>query len=86
MNPQFKTYELNEFGKADVKAIRDNFGGLLDSLNALGLPDAREFCICKTRLEEACFFAIKSCSMKSENQVKHQHDLAHPAKFLSTEK
>lgn len=70
MNPQFKTYELNEFGKADVQFIRESFDQLLTHLNSLNLSDAREFCICKTRLEEACFFAIKSASMKPMNQVQ----------------
>ena len=66
MNPQFKSYELDAFGKVDVQFIREAFDELLNKLNELKLPDAREFYLCKTRLEESCFFAIKSASMKND--------------------
>jgi hypothetical protein len=69
----YKSYELNNLGHLTTTHIKDYFSDLLDHLEiALGNDpiNQREFCICKTRLQEACFFAIRAASLCPKNQKK----------------
>jgi hypothetical protein len=64
MDPIFSSVALNERGKAAVAKVRHDFDELLDKLRVScevsGSGSTREFAIVKTKLEEACFFAVKS--------------------------
>lgn len=62
----FAFHKLNEDGQARAVVIAERFDTLLNDLKRI-CPDSREFSICKTKLEEACFFAKKSMAMKPEN-------------------
>lgn len=66
MRAQFKVHMLNEEGKQKAKEIAEAFDALMTKLEAV-VPEGREFAICKTKLEEACFFAKKG--MAQENSI-----------------
>jgi len=78
MNPEFEVHILNESGIAQVSIIADIFNETLNDLyNLLSDADSREFCIVKTKLEEACFFAKKAMAkelgnLKNENNLDTQ--------------
>ena len=67
MNNEFRVHILNESGIMKAKLIADHFDNLLEQLKNL-CPESREFSICKTKLEEASFFAKKSMAKGIENQ------------------
>ena len=64
MRPEFAVHMLTEDGKKKARAIAEGFDLLLEGLEKL-CPESREFSICKTKLEEASFFAKKA--MAKEN-------------------
>lgn len=64
----FESKKLNDEGLCKLGMIRDAFTSTLNKLE-LTCPEGREFSIVKTKLEEACFFAIKSVSLDPKNQV-----------------
>jgi len=63
----FETYLLNEDGKQAVNLVRSAFHDMIGKLNHL-CPKGREYAIVQTKLEEACFFAVKAVSMDEKNQ------------------
>ena len=65
-NKEFKVNTLNDLGAQRAKFIANAFDDLLDDIK-LVCPDAREFAICKSKLEEACFYAKKAMCSKGEN-------------------
>lgn len=67
MNPEFKVHILNELGIELAKEIADRFDDLLQSLADI-CPDSREFSICKTKLEEASFYAKKAMTTDPKHQ------------------
>lgn len=67
INPEFKTHMLNSAGKENAKGIAHAFNNLLGQLQVV-CSNNREFSICKTKLEEACFFAKKSMAVDAKNQ------------------
>lgn len=69
INSLFEVHKLNEDGMHRAIVIAERFDTLLHDLSLI-CPDSREFSICKTKLEEAAFFAKKAMSSKSENQAK----------------
>lgn len=60
MSPEFQTHILTDEGIEKAKMIAQVFDDTLVQLEALCPRNTREFSICKTKLEEACFFAKKS--------------------------
>lgn len=79
MRNEFKVHMLNEEGKLKASEIANIFNDTLNRLEILclplNLPDVhsamtREFAICKTKLEEACFFAKKSMANQPQNLQK----------------
>lgn len=64
IDPLFAARRLNDVGLKDADTIAEHFTTLLEKLKPF-CPDNREFSICKTKLEEACFFAKKSMSTKT---------------------
>ena len=67
MNKEFTTQSLNEKGIEVVNGVRGLFNELLNELEQY-CPPSREFSIVRTKLEEACFFAVKSACSVRENQ------------------
>lgn len=63
----FAFHKLNLDGQHRAAVIAERFDTLLHDLVLL-CPDSREFSVCKTKLEEACFFAKKSMALRPENQ------------------
>lgn len=59
MNKEFQVHMLNQVGKDRAIIIAESFDALLEKLKEL-CPDSREFSICRTKLEEAAFFAKKA--------------------------
>lgn len=72
MNREFTVHHLNELGIQKARDIADAFNTLLESLK-YKCVDSREFSICRTKLEEACFFAKKSMA----NELINTDDLGH---------
>lgn len=67
--PFFKVHKLNQRGFEKAQVMQQKFEDLANFLeNELKLPVGREFSLCMTKLEEACFFAKKSMAMNPENQ------------------
>ena len=68
MNKEFTFYRLNETGIALANDIAKTFNDCLNNLVAVCPAGTREFSICKTKLEEACFFAKKAMANDPSNQ------------------
>ncbi len=67
MNQEFTSHRLTVNGIAKINEIKRGFDSLLNLVGATA-PDNREFSIVRTKLEEACFFAVKAVSVEPENQ------------------
>jgi hypothetical protein len=67
MNPEFETHLLTPEGVTNTKTIKLGFDALLDGIKEL-VPASRELSIVKTKLEEACFFAVKGVAVNPANQ------------------
>lgn len=66
-NPLFEVHKLNQDGFHRASVIAERFDTLLADLTLI-CPESREFLICKTKLEEAAFFAKKAMANQPENQ------------------
>lgn len=64
----FKSYVLNSDGLEKARLIAEDFDMLYRGLSSL-LRTSREFCIVKTKLEEAAFYAKKAMAQEPENQL-----------------
>jgi hypothetical protein len=74
----FEFHLLNEEGKQKAKVIACKFHELLCSLGGIS-PESvatREFSLCKTKLEEACFFAKKAMATQIVNQQPRDVEVA----------
>lgn len=69
MSPLFDTHRLNELGIGLVGQVRRTFDSALADLTRYCPTNSREFSIVKTKLEEACMFAVKSIAVAPENQA-----------------
>ncbi len=68
-NDEFKVHLLSEDGVRKAQNVASMFDALLNELNQPEMcQTGREFSICKTKLEEACFYAKKSLAMNKQNQ------------------
>jgi hypothetical protein len=67
MNKEFAVHMLNQAGKEKAAAIADAFNWALEKLKMVCPENTREFSICKTKLEEACFFAKKAMASAPGN-------------------
>lgn len=67
VDPMFRTHMLNEQGKTHAEVIANGFNDLLALIKTY-CPESREFSICKTKLEEACFYAKKAMANGTANQ------------------
>ena len=67
MNELFAFHKLNEDGIKAANTIAEGFNKLLGLLNII-CSEGREFAICKTHLEEACFYAKKAMAKLPANQ------------------
>ncbi len=61
----FDKIDITDHGIEQIDNIRDGFKNLLAGINHRCI-EGREFSIAKTKLEEACFYAIKSCCIKNK--------------------
>jgi hypothetical protein len=69
MHSAFAVHMLNEKGRLKATRIALAFEGLLTSLEEVVEGEiSREMSICRTKLEEACFFAKKAMAMQEANQ------------------
>ena len=69
MDDAFKSHRLNEHGLRQAKEIADKFDLLLNDLRHTYCREGRELAICRTKLEEACFFAKKAMAVIETNQA-----------------
>lgn len=67
-HPEFAVHRLNQEGMEKATSIAFGFDLLLGGLEAVCMP-GRELSICKTKLEEACFFAKKAMAINLGNQA-----------------
>lgn len=57
---EFATWPMNETGMRNANDIRSKFDALLESITLVTPPgNARYLALVKTKLEEACMFAVK---------------------------
>lgn len=68
-NPEFAVHMLNEQGKERARAIQDAFDLLMNTVWPIAQPTGRELALCRTKLEEACFYAKKSMAINIDNQA-----------------
>mgnify|MGYP003346823245 CR=1 FL=1 len=66
----FTVHKLNDLGMMKARAIEYVFQNALSELS-LYCPEGRRFSMCKTKLEEAAFFAKKSMAEDFENHDAH---------------
>jgi hypothetical protein len=59
IDPLFGSQKLNELGVWRVNFIKAAFDELLGKVCA-SCPNSRELALAKTKLEEACFYAVKA--------------------------
>lgn len=67
MNKEFQTFQLNAQGKSAVGKVRDIFDSALSEITRF-LPKGREQALVHTKMEEACFYAVKCVAMFERNQ------------------
>ena len=67
----FASVKLNVSGLNKVNSIRTVFTACLEALEKT-CPDGRELALTRTKLEEACFHAVKAVSLDLENQEDSQ--------------
>jgi hypothetical protein len=67
VNKEFQTHRVTESGMKKAEAIAQAFDELLNKITPLMTGDPRCAAICKTKLEESCFFAKKGMSTDPEN-------------------
>lgn len=67
MNREFGVHMLNEEGKTKARMIAEAFDALLEALLIIDPQPSREMSVCRTKLEEACFFAKKAMAQQSSN-------------------
>lgn len=65
----FGFHKLNNDGQEKAQKIQLIFENCLAELQQSIEVNGREFAICKTKLEEACFFAKKAMAVQKKNQV-----------------
>lgn len=70
-NPEFAVHMLNDEGKQKAAAIQQAFDVCLNTLTDV-CTTGRELAVCKTKLEEACFFAKKAMAINLGNQHSFQ--------------
>ena len=63
----FESVVLNPEGVRRQKVIQKAFTTLLRTLDLL-VPEGREFSLARTKLQEACFFAVRGMALYSDNQ------------------
>jgi DNA-binding PadR family transcriptional regulator len=76
-NKEFKTYALNSRGVNKVLEVRQIFDKALTQLtvlcaNNLTFAGDREFQAVRESLEVASMFAVKSISVRAENQIQDE--------------
>lgn len=72
-NPEFQAFHLNEEGRIAVSMVRREFDELLTKITEGPEPlcvPGRELSIVKTKLEEACMFAVKAVAKQERYQEK----------------
>jgi hypothetical protein len=55
---------LSDTEKADIEAVKDSAQAFYDRVDAIG--QSREMSLAKTRIEEACMWAVKHISAEKE--------------------
>jgi len=67
MHKEFQVHMLNPQGKAKADMLARAFDDLLSSIIAINPCTSREMSICRTKLEEASFFAKKAMASDPGN-------------------
>lgn len=68
IDPLFDFHRLNAEGRGKALRIAIGFTLLMEQLQENCPMGTREMSICKTKLEEACFFAKKAMAVQPGNQ------------------
>lgn len=71
LHPAFTPHLLNAQGLEKSQRLRAAFSALLCEVEAL-LPAGRELAIVRTKLEEACMFAVRGVAVATESQAAVQ--------------
>jgi len=65
LDPLFSSHKLRPEATTRVNAVKESFDDLLHTLRTL-CPPGREFALVKTKLEEACFYAVKAVAIQQD--------------------
>ncbi len=68
VNKEFEFHLLDEEGKAKAQEIAESFDALLTKLLEINPKASREMSICRTKLEEASFYAKKAMAVERVNK------------------
>lgn len=68
-NNHFKVYMMNNQGIETITYVGELFDHLLIQLEYFCDKEGRDFSIVKTKLEEACFYAKRSCGLNPKNNL-----------------
>lgn len=66
---EFTVHRLSVAGMEKAEAIREVFDEALDQLEDICGKDGRDMAICRTKLQEACFWAKRAMAQKGDNQL-----------------
>lgn len=65
MNQLFKSFKTSKEGQEKITKVKTAFDDLLIFISKY-CEESREFSICKSKLEESCFYAVKSVSISNQ--------------------
>lgn len=68
MHKEFSSHILSVPGGQKVRDVREAFDALLTRLDDVIPKPSREMSLARTKLEEACFFAVKAVASNIANQ------------------
>ena len=71
IHPAFSPHLLNADGLEKAHRLRWSFSVLLCRIEE-SMPQGRELAIVRTKLEEACMFAVRGVALAPENRAAHQ--------------
>jgi hypothetical protein len=68
VSDKFNPVLVTEAGRETIKCIREVFMAALEQLERI-LPVNREGSLTRTKLEEACFWAVRSAAIEHEDKI-----------------
>lgn len=64
----FRAHAVNAHGLSQARKLAELFSEMLSSIEEISGTEGREITIIRTKLEEACFFAMRAMASQASNQ------------------